>query len=206
MLTATLTKSSLAVGTLLAASLLAAVGMGVHQLWAESSDNPNRIGNTSRSAAVQTVIQTADDNQKRQTVSPFATTDDGESEPRSYTKQRERAVFGSKQIDQSEERILAALSEATSIEFFDTALVDAMQFISDLHDITVILDEIGLKEKGITSDEPITQKLSGIPLKNALETILKPLGLAYVVEDGVLKITSQKVQQANRRKPQSLWQ
>ena len=201
MLTATLTKSSLAVGTLLAASLLAAVGMGVHQLWAESSANPN--GNAVRRSAVQTVNETADNHQDRQTPTLLAL-GDGKSKARNSTKPRKQEVIGSKQINQSEKRILAALLEKTDIEFFDTALIDAMQFFSDLHDIPIIIDETALTEEGISTVEPITRKLSGVSLKNALDIMLKPLGIAYLVEDGVLKITSQNVVQARNRKPQAV--
>ena len=94
--------------------------------------------------------------------------------------------------------------EKTDIEFFDTALIDAMQFFSDLHDIPIIIDETALTEEGISTVEPITRKLSGVSLKNALDIMLKPLGIAYLVEDGVLKITSQNVVQARNRKPQAV--
>jgi hypothetical protein len=91
----------------------------------------------------------------------------------------------------SEERIQAALSETTEVEFVDTSLKDAMEFVADLHDITIILNETALSEEGIASDEPITQVLSGISLRSTLKIILEPLGLTYVIEDEVMKITTE---------------
>ena len=91
---------------------------------------------------------------------------------------------------EAEEKIEAALTYPTEIEFVDTSLKDAMEFVADLHKITIILDETALSEEGIASDEPITQVLSGISLESMLNITLKPLGLTYVVEDEVMKITT----------------
>ena len=91
----------------------------------------------------------------------------------------------------AEERIQAALSETTEVEFVDTSLKDSMEFIADLHDITIILNETALSEEGIASDEPITQVLSGISLRSTLKIILEPLGLTYIIEDEVMKITTE---------------
>ena len=91
----------------------------------------------------------------------------------------------------AEERIQAALSETTEVEFVDTSLKDAMEFVADLHDITIILNETALSEEGIASDEPITQVLSGISLRSTLKIILEPLGLTYIIEDEVMKITTE---------------
>lgn len=91
----------------------------------------------------------------------------------------------------AEERIQRALDETTTVEFIDTPLVDAMDFIADLHDIMIILNEPRLLEEGISTDTPITQVLSGISLRSALKIILEPEGLTYVIEDEVMKITTQ---------------
>ena len=56
----------------------------------------------------------------------------------------------------------------------------------------MFLDALALKEKGLTVDEPVNVSLSGIPFKSALDIILKPLGLTYVVDGEVLKITTQE--------------
>jgi RNA polymerase sigma factor (sigma-70 family) len=87
-------------------------------------------------------------------------------------------------------KIEEALTETTEIEFVDTSLKDAMDFIADLHNITIILNETALSEEGIGTDEPITQVLSGISLGSTLNIILKPLGLTYLIEDEVMKITT----------------
>ncbi len=56
--------------------------------------------------------------------------------------------------------------------------------------IPVYVDPKGLEQAHVTLDTPITLDLEGIPLKTALRLMLKQLGLAYCVRDGVLIISS----------------
>jgi hypothetical protein len=56
--------------------------------------------------------------------------------------------------------------------------------------IPVYVDPKGLEQARVTLDTPITLDLEGIPLKTALRLMLKQLGLAYCVRDGVLIISS----------------
>lgn len=117
-----------------------------------------------------------------------------------FESQKEKAALRKKHeavdyYDQSpaEQKILAAIEDGTEIEFLDTPLADAMQYVSDLHDITVIIDDKGLEGIGLQSDEPLSINLSGVTLKSALKLILEPKDLAYVIEDEVMKITSKDV-------------
>ena len=54
----------------------------------------------------------------------------------------------------------------------------------------IIVDEKALQDIGIQPDESLPYVLSGITLRSALRIMLEPLGLTYVVDDEVLKITS----------------
>ncbi len=92
----------------------------------------------------------------------------------------------------AEEKIQAALidPQGVEIEFIDTPLKDAMDFIADAHGITIIVDEQALTEEGVSIDEPINRILSGVTLRSALKIILEPLLLTYVIEDEVMKITT----------------
>ena len=92
----------------------------------------------------------------------------------------------------AEEKIQAALidPQGVEIEFIDTPLKEAMDFIADANGITIIMDEPALTEEGISIDEPINRILSGVTLRSALKIILEPLGLTYIIEDEVMKITT----------------
>ena len=76
------------------------------------------------------------------------------------------------------------------IEFIDTPLKEAMEFIGDANGITIIIDEQALPEEGVSIDEPINRIFSGVTLRSAIKIILEPLGLTYVIEDEVMKITT----------------
>jgi hypothetical protein len=93
----------------------------------------------------------------------------------------------------AEERIRRALvdPQGVEIEFIDQPLKEAMEYLADAHGITIILDEKALQDEGIQTDEPLNHVLSGITLRSALRIILEPLGLTYIIEDEVMKITTQ---------------
>ncbi|QDT38035.1 hypothetical protein [Stratiformator vulcanicus] len=93
----------------------------------------------------------------------------------------------------NEQRIRAALEEETRAQFPSTPLRDAIDFLSDYHDINILIDERALLDDGIDSDQEIDLVLDGITLRSALKLMLKPLNLTYVIEDEVMKITTQTV-------------
>ncbi len=107
-----------------------------------------------------------------------------------------RKVFDLKSRSPAEMRIIAALDEETEIEFTDTPLADAMEFLSELHNITIILDEEALREDGISPDEPLNRILSGISLRSVLKILLTEYGLTNIIKDDVLQVTTKIVADA----------
>ncbi len=107
---------------------------------------------------------------------------------------QERKKWASTDLRKSspnEERILAALSDNTAVEFVDTPLQDAIDYLAQLHNITIIIEDQALSDAGIPTDEPINLVLSGISLRSAMKIMLEKLGLTWVIEDEVMKITTQ---------------
>jgi hypothetical protein len=102
----------------------------------------------------------------------------------------------------SEAKILEALKETTSCEFFETPLKDIAAYFSEVHGIPIFLDTARLADVQITSDtpnrDPIT--LKGISLRSALRLILKEHGLTYMIKDEVLQITTKE----EAEKPENL--
>ena len=94
--------------------------------------------------------------------------------------------------DKAEQKIEKALydPQGVEIEYIDTPLKEAMEFLADAEGITILIDNQALTEEGIGNDQQINRILSGVKLASALKIILDPLGLTYVVEDEVLKITT----------------
>ena len=94
------------------------------------------------------------------------------------------------------ERIERVLDDPQGVDIdfsFGQPLKEAMEFLQDAYNIIIILDEKALQDIGIQPDEQLNHVLSGITLRSALNIMLEPLGLTYVVEDEVLKITLQQV-------------
>ena len=55
-----------------------------------------------------------------------------------------------------------------------------------------------MTEEGVTSDTPVTIDLNqDISLKSALNLILEPLHLSYIIKDEVLKVTSEQFRDGN---------
>jgi hypothetical protein len=89
-----------------------------------------------------------------------------------------------------EAKILAALEKPTSLEFVDTPLEMCFAFLKDYHKVNIWLDRQTLTDEAVALDQPITLKLAGVTLRSVLKLLLEPVQLTYVVEDGVMKITT----------------
>jgi len=88
------------------------------------------------------------------------------------------------------ERVREALNSPTQMEFVDTPLHDAVNFLKDFHQIEIQLDNRALGDVSVAADNPVSRHLSGLPLKSALRILLGDLNLTYVVNNDVLLITS----------------
>ena len=95
----------------------------------------------------------------------------------------------------SQQRIEEALESETTLEFQGSPLSEVIDFLSQLHNITIVLDEQPLLEAGVNPDEEVSLVVSGIRLRSALDAMLKSMTgveLDYVIEDEVLKITTRR--------------
>lgn len=90
----------------------------------------------------------------------------------------------------AEERIEQKLTEQTAIEFVDTPLIDGLAFLEDMHECPITWDEAAINEAGIRVDPPITIRLKGVTLRNALELMLGGHQLDFLVANESLRITT----------------
>jgi RNA polymerase sigma factor (sigma-70 family) len=96
--------------------------------------------------------------------------------------------------------ILAKLAEPLPMRWAnDTPLDEVLQFIKDStkspqfpNGIPVYVDPIGLQEAERTLTSTVAIDLEGVPLRRTLSLILRQLGMAYLVEEGMIYITSQE--------------
>ena len=74
---------------------------------------------------------------------------------------------------------------------------EVMDTLGRMAGINVHLDPQGLDAEGVTSDTPVTLNLTQpISLKSALNLMLSPLQLSYVIQNEVLQITSEQTRDA----------
>ena len=85
------------------------------------------------------------------------------------------------------------LTTPVSLSFRDAPLSQVIQHLRDLSAVNIYLDPQGMAEEGVDPSHPISIDLTtDISLKSALNLILSPLHLGYVIKNEVLKITSEQ--------------
>lgn len=96
-----------------------------------------------------------------------------------------------------EAEIETALIQPTRGEFVEAPLSDVLEYLQEFHNIPVGLDRRSLDHVGIGSDVPITARVRQGELATNLDAILDPLGLTWVVQHGVLLVTTKATAEAN---------
>ncbi len=115
-----------------------------------------------------------------------------------YTRTRVANRRGSeskgRQRSEAEMEIERRLQTPVLLQFNGETLSAVIEYLSKVADVNVYLDPQGLQQEAVTTDTPVTITLSkDVMLKSALKLILEPLHLSYVIEDEVLKITSEQM-------------
>ncbi len=96
-------------------------------------------------------------------------------------------------MSERELEIERKLKTPVTLDFKNAPLSTVMEYLAKLADVNLHLDPQGLAEEGVTTDTPVTVSLTHeVSLKSALNLILQPLHLSYVIKDEVLKITSEQ--------------
>lgn len=97
-----------------------------------------------------------------------------------------------------EMEIQKALRTEVDVKFDNRPLSEVMETLGRMSGVNVFLDPQGLTAEGITTDEPVTINLTRpISLRSALNLILEPLRLSYVIQNEVLRVTSEQTRNAN---------
>jgi general secretion pathway protein D len=104
----------------------------------------------------------------------------------------------SRRHTEAELQIREALKTEVEVRFTDRPLAEVMDTLGRAVGINVLLDETGLAAEGYTSDTPVTINLTHpISLRSALNHILQPKHLSYVIQDEVLKVTSEQTRESD---------
>lgn len=93
----------------------------------------------------------------------------------------------------AEKDIYDALRTPVEVRFENEPLSQVMDALGRMAGVNVYLDPQGLTAEGVTTDEPVLINLTEpISLRSALNLILEPLRLSYVIQNEVLRITSEQ--------------
>jgi hypothetical protein len=90
----------------------------------------------------------------------------------------------------SEIKIRRALGSSTTLEFYDEPLSTVISFLSDSHGIPIALHASGKKQDEGIEETPVRLNVKGVSLRSALQLVLEPRQLTFVVRNGVLLITT----------------
>ncbi len=109
-------------------------------------------------------------------------------------KKRKGAKDRAQRRTERELEIEQKLKSPVQLRYEDAPLSQVVDELSKLTGVNIHLDPQGLSQEAVNSDSPVTLNLTKeISLESALNLILEPLHLSYVVTDDVLKITSEQL-------------
>jgi general secretion pathway protein D len=108
-------------------------------------------------------------------------------------KQQEREQ--GKRRTPGEERIYQNLSTPVHVNFSNVPLASALQQLGKLAGVPIVPDKTAFEEMVVDTNSPVNLTLeSDIPLKAALNLILREFQMSYIIRDEVLLITSEDQQ------------
>ncbi len=106
------------------------------------------------------------------------------------TARGQENVNSSLQVPSVEQAIRQALQVKSDFDFKETPLPEVVKSFKNLTKLEIILDKKALDEIGIAADTPVTFSAHGISARSALDLLLHEHGLARVIRDGVLMVTT----------------
>jgi hypothetical protein len=89
-------------------------------------------------------------------------------------------------------RVREVLEETTFGQMVDIPLEDAMLTFSNSHNVRIMIDTLSLEDSGLDSQYPVSLDVKGLPLKEALELLLRDLRLTYTVRESGIMIMAQE--------------
>jgi general secretion pathway protein D len=114
------------------------------------------------------------------------------------SKSKHRMLKEATRLSPAEMEIQRSLLRPVEVKFDNRPLSEVLDTLGRMTGVNVHMDEQGLHAEGVTTDMPVTINLTQpISLRSALNLILQPKGLSYVIQNEVLLITSEQTRDAN---------
>jgi len=90
----------------------------------------------------------------------------------------------------AEENIKQELEKETKIDVIEVPFAEVMRDVARCHEITILLDPVGMDFAGVTPEQLVTVNLKALSLRSSLQNVLGPLKLTAVIRNEVLLVTS----------------
>ena len=114
------------------------------------------------------------------------------------TRRRRGLLESRNRLSPAEMEIQKSLSKPVELNFENRPLNEVVNVLSQMTGVNIYLDPQGLHAEGVTVDTPVSIKLNQpISLKSALTLLLGPLRLSFVIQNEVLRVTSQQTRDSN---------
>jgi len=114
------------------------------------------------------------------------------------TRRRATLERQSSRYSKNELAIRAALKKEVDARFINRPLAEVLSELAKIAGVNIFPDPQGMTAEGVTSATPVTLNLTQpVSLKSALNLILQPLHLGYVIQNEVLRITSEQARESD---------
>ncbi|WP_197442404.1 general secretion pathway protein GspD [Lignipirellula cremea] len=98
----------------------------------------------------------------------------------------------------AELKIQRSLSNMVDVDFTNRPLGEVAAMLGEIGQVNIYLDPQGLAAEGVTTATPVTINLrQPVSLESALNLILQPLQLSFVIQNEVLRITSEQTRKTD---------
>jgi len=102
--------------------------------------------------------------------------------------------------DSRNEKVLKELGQPTHMDFRETPLEDAVDYLKDLHGIDIRFYPNAIPPEQLDGGLPLSATIKNKTLGDALTQLLSPHDLGWIVRGGELQITTRDVQKKHEEK------
>jgi hypothetical protein len=92
-----------------------------------------------------------------------------------------------------EKAILSALNQPITVNFPNTKLEDAIDYLNTYLNINIILDKNSLKNSDTTYDTTVNLKVKNVSARTVLRKILADVGLTYIIKEETIQVVTPEV-------------
>jgi hypothetical protein len=108
--------------------------------------------------------------------------------PKDWLEKSKRRTAGPR-LTAKEKRILKALDTVIKVEYKNNSFQDIIDNLEKLTGVTIVVDKKALEEAGVSYESTVSLRLKATT-RSVLKRILADLGLAYVIKNEMIQITS----------------